>query len=97
MISSASSSVVAGNPLLLPGGVVLDRGVIKTGARAKALACHVDIARTVNRKRCSFVKPISRPVVACNPLFLPGRIVLNRGVIIIAASASAESRYIHIA
>jgi len=43
-ITAISRAIVAGDPLLLPSGVILDRRVIICGACSGTVSRHIDIA-----------------------------------------------------
>src|SRR6266496_5869938 len=76
---------------------IFNRGIIKTGATARARSRDIDIPRSVNDHGVRyFFIAISRPVVAGNPLFLSRRIVLDRGIII-SMRLIAEPHHIDVA
>src|SRR5262249_20341327 len=74
-------SVVAGDPLLLSGIVVLDRGIIKTSIGAEAPPCNIDIPRGINCDGIGKVQVVAGSAVTCNPLLLPRTVVLDRSII----------------
>src|SRR5262245_36430686 len=75
-------SLIAGDPLLLPGTIVFYSGVIRTGTRSAITESRcIDIARAINGNGAGFVSAIPRSIVACDPLFCARGVVLDRGVI----------------
>src|SRR5215831_12132771 len=76
-------SVVSGDPLLLSGTIVLDRGVIKT--RVVTESRYVDIPGAVDGYGIGIVIGIRGSVIAGDPLFCARGVVLDRRVIVTGA------------
>src|SRR5581483_8724754 len=70
---------------------------IKTASTRRARSRHIDIPRTINRDSCRSVNVASGSVVACNPLSLPRRVILDRGIVVISGGIKGKPCHINVA